>query len=239
MANNPTILPITDTIKESWQAVSGAKSTYWTGMIVAFLITFSLGFVASSFIYLPKPAEIILRLFMQFIGFLMQMGLVYMGIKRARGEPIDSKLIFYAFDRGIMLRLIGVYCLQFLILGIPIALFLTVSALPAIIGFPGISIIALIINIIIGVAFFIISFRMMLSVGFVLDKHSTPVIAIKQSFEATKNSVWQLIGLVLLQTMIIIVSAIPLGIGLIWTLPLSIIIYGMIYKKLLVNVQTA
>lgn len=239
MNNTPTILPITDTLKEGWHAVDGAKGTIWAAILVSFLITLGLGIVASIFERINASAGMLLRPLIQFVAFLMQMGMLYIGIKRARGEPINYKLVFYAFDGNIMIRLIGVYLLQILFVLIPIILFLVAMALPSFANFPGVTIVAIIVAAIAVIAFFIIYIRMTLSMGFVLDKLSSPMLAIKQSFEATRNSVWQLIGLVLLQTIIIIISAIPLGIGLIWTLPLCVIIYGMIYKKLIVNVQTA
>lgn len=239
MNNSPTILPIMDTIKEGWHAVDGAKSTIWAGIFISFLITFCLGIVASIIGHMNSAADMLLRPLIQFVAFLMQMGMLYIGIKRARGEPINYKLIFYAFDGNIMIRLIGVYLLQILFVLAPIALFLVGTFLPTFASFPGVTIFAIIIDAIAIIAFFVIYIRMTLSMGFVLDKLSSPMLAIKQSFEATRNSVWQLIGLFLLQTLIIVISAIPLGIGLIWTLPLCVIIYGMIYKKLIVNVQTA
>jgi hypothetical protein len=75
-------------------------------------------------------------------------------------------------------------------------------------------------------------FRMYLVHAFILAKKVNPWVAIKLSFKATKSNVCRLIGLSILNGLILLVSAIPLGIGLIWTLPYFFINFGEIYKSL-------
>ena len=47
-----------------------------------------------------------------------------------------------------------------------------------------------------------------------------------------------LIGIYIIQFCIVIISMIPLGIGLIWTLPFILILYGTVYKRLAVKSAT-
>ena len=75
--------------------------------------------------------------------------------------------------------------------------------------------------------------------AFVLDKKANPWQALKLSFRATRSNYWPLLGLVMVEFGIVIASALSLGIGLIWTAPLLLILYGMVYKKLSLNIPKA
>ena len=82
---------------------------------------------------------------------------------------------------------------------------------------------------------FYLAMRLYLAKGIVLDQQVGPWAAIKKSFRATKYNVWRLIGLTLLNAIILLVSVIPLGIGLIWSLPYLFINYGMVYRRLVIE----
>src|SRR3990167_1138090 len=67
--------------------------------------------------------------------------------------------------------------------------------------------------------------------AFILDKNATPLESIQLSFQATRSNVLELIALLFLLTLILFISILPFGIGLIWTIPLLSINYGIVYKK--------
>src|SRR5205085_143591 len=85
---------------------------------------------------------------------------------------------------------------------------------------------------IIAFAAFYLLVRLMLSIAFVLEQNVNPWRAIVLSFHATRCNFWRLFGWYIAIWIIMMISIIPLGIGLIWTLPLIYISYGMIYKTL-------
>jgi uncharacterized membrane protein len=89
-----------------------------------------------------------------------------------------------------------------------------------------------ILHTLVSIAYLYIYIRISLSIGFVLDKEISPWNAIKLSFKATANHFWRLIAILILVNIIVLASSIPAGLGLIWTLPLAVICYGMIYKRL-------
>lgn len=70
------------------------------------------------------------------------------------------------------------------------------------------------------------------AVGFILDKSLDSFKAIKMSFRVTKPYIVELLGLYIIMGFILFISALPLGIGLIWTVPFSYILYGEVYKRL-------
>ena len=82
-----------------------------------------------------------------------------------------------------------------------------------------------------------ITVRICLAAACVLDKGMNPWAAITSSFAMTRANFWRLVALFILQNIIVIVSLIPLLLGLIWTLPLSLILYGTIYQFLSLRPQ--
>jgi uncharacterized membrane protein len=82
------------------------------------------------------------------------------------------------------------------------------------------------------VLFYAIVFRLILGKAFVIAKQMGPLEALKASFAATKGNVWNLIGVMVISMLILFVSAIPFGIGLIWSLPYIFINYGEVFKRL-------
>lgn len=134
-------------------------------------------------------------------------------------------------------KIIGLYILQFLIY-LPLIL----------LGFLALNIyglqlagamsfwLALVIYLCSVVGFIYLYCRLLISTGIVLDKKTNPWEAIKQSFRATRANVLRLVGISLILLIIFFISILPLGIGLIWSLPLLYIAYGMIYHRLFINI---
>lgn len=231
-------IPVWDTISGAWQKVSGAKGTVWAaiGVTILIMLFFALfQYVGNS---LAPVAGKVVYVIGQIILFLLEMGLVYIGIQRALDKPINFRQIFYAFDSKVAIRVIFAYVLQTLILMIPgLLMFAGVMTYtlnpdhgPLITAISGTLFLLGILAI-----FFLIA-RTWLTIAFALE-NSSPVDAIKKSFAATESNVWRLIGIAFLTTLIIAISMIPLGLGLIWTIPLGIILYGETYRRLLPNAR--
>jgi len=67
----------------------------------------------------------------------------------------------------------------------------------------------------------------------VIDNGSRPWAAMKESAALTKGSKWRILGLLLVTTIINILGAVALGIGLFITIPVTLIAYLHVYRKLL------
>lgn len=81
------------------------------------------------------------------------------------------------------------------------------------------------------VTFVFISVRLRFTAFSVIDG-STAVESIKKSWKITKGVFWKLLGLSILLALINIVGAIALLVGLLVTIPLSIVAMGHVYNKL-------
>lgn len=244
MQNTPYLLPIKETIVSGWEKVSGAKGTVWAVLGISLLIGFGIGIVAGLASILSEYLSMAVNFAGQLVTTLLQIGLLYIGIRRGRNEDITYKQVFRAFEQPIALRIIGVYALQFLIY---LPLMILFMILPMLYFGPDLSaaftsgltpptLILVAWSLIGGLAFLYITLRIVLSMGLVIDKGVNPWPAIKMSFAATRDNVGRIFVLLLFQMLILIAAALTLGIGLIWMIPYSLTIYGTAYNKLLVNI---
>lgn len=233
MADSAYLLPISDTMSVAWNKVKGAKATIWGAFALIFVIMFCLGFMDGLIKAFVPAIEPVTNIIVQVIGFLLNMGLMFIGIQRAKDAPITYTQIFRAFEGRIAIRVIALYVLEVILCILPICVIIGGAILTNFSQHSIAYLISGILIIAIGVASLIyIAIRIFFAMAFILDQVSNPWESIKQTLIITRSNFWRLIWIFILQTFIILVSAIPLGIGLIWTLPFAIILYGVMYQKL-------
>lgn len=246
--HEPYILPIAETIETAWAKTRGTRATFWAAMGVAALILF---FVYLCLSILPDEGWLssLLGLIGQLIAALLLAGVIYIGLRVAFDLPIEYKHVFRSFQPDILPSLLGVALLKLCIMGMFSFLNVGIFALLApdvmnyMIGsatttthYAAMPLLVLLMLVSMLVAGYVVV-RLMLASSFVLDKKVGPLIAIQKSFTATRHNFWQIAGILLLEQLIILLSMIPMGIGLIWTIPFMYVIHGVIYKRLLVNVS--
>lgn len=235
-------LPVLETISTSWAKVKGTKGSIWAVYLIMIAISFCAWIIGYQFIKPLSPTtNSFLQSIIRIINFLLEMGLFYIGIQRAFDLPVYYEQAFRCLRPRLAIRIIALYILQIIIF-IPLV-FLVIF--PSIIFFSVIQFTshALWLNLLgffcvaigfMAIIFFII--RLSMALAFVLDKGVGPFRALSLSFRATRGNFWNLVGIFILQMIIFTLGLIPLGIGLIWTIPFGLILYGMVYKRLLVNI---
>lgn len=224
-------LPISDTLGAAWHKVAGSKKSFWAALGIMFAIMFCFGLAEG----LSEAMNATLFQVMKFLGrvisYFLQLGLLYMGICRAKDKPLRYDLVFSTFTIDQAFRIIGLYLLEFILFIIPAVLILAGATFYGM-AFVGSAILGSVFVVSGVIAIIMIAVRLMLSVGLVLDQAMGPWSAIKTSFKLTQGNTLRLITLVIIQLAIVAISAIPLGLGLIWTIPFSLIGYGVIYQRL-------
>jgi hypothetical protein len=158
----------------------------------------------------------------------------FIAIMLKDSSPALSTVIRRVFEVDIALKLVMLIVLYIFMI-LPGAL-LCAAGVTILTSMPTISpAIPFLLGIIGGVLVFYLSIRMCISSEFILDKAIQPFDAIKMSFKATRHNFWNCLGILILLLLIFIISLLPLGIGLIWTLPMAAICRGLIYKRLSAN----
>jgi hypothetical protein len=244
-------LPIKATIKEAWGYLHGFKATYWLAFLILLLIAFAFGlseayldpnYLNASQINMALIGHhysgivFLLSLIGNIINFLISYGITYLGLRRATNLPIKTRMMFRTFKSPLIAKLLGLCLIKlliiavFIILTIPIAIFLS-----HIMGHHPSTMAVLVIAlsyVICLVLFVFVFLRITLALPLILDKGLNPFAAIGHSFVVTKGYVWRMFWIAILVAFIMLVSIIPVGIGLIWSLPLGGLILPVIYKRL-------
>lgn len=227
MSVNHYRFPVTETVKLAWNKVKGAKASFWAALVVLLLI--------GSAIYgglLVIGNTVVTQIVLRVYGAIASWGIVYIGIQRAITGTIRWGLIWQVFKINTLLRMVGLYLIigifPLLILG-AIVLGMSHSSDSS----NGLALIGVLAFIIVYVLYLYISMRAFTAPGIILTTDNGPITAIKMSFSATKSNVWRLIGLCLINSVILLISTIPFGLGLIWSVPYVFINYGVAYEKLM------
>lgn len=238
-------LPVFDTLSLAWKKTNGAKSILFLASIP--LIILNAIFIYKKFVFPSFNAESIVLTHSAYTTYginivdillyvpcqIFAFGVQYIGLKRARSEGIEFKQAFRGFHyrfapKTIMIAIIlSLSSYSFvaidsllnestnLSMGAAIAYELTK---PFILFLP-----------------FYLYIRIMFSPLFILDKNLNLFAAIKSSWLVTRKNFWRIIGACIMFSVLSILSMIPLGIGLIWTLPYKFVLFGEIYLTLLAN----
>lgn len=232
MADNEYQFPVRDTLEAAWQKVSGAKATIWAvfGLVILNLLFFGiLGGLTEAFV--GKMASQIPTLIGMLLQVILFWGLIYIGIQRAKDLPIQYTLFKSVFNLDLFFKMLGVYILQILIAAATVVIILPVFAIDsdALI----MKIIAVILSVIWYVVLIYVLLRMFFAKAIVIDKRINPWVAIKMSFAMTKGNVWHLFCFGVFCVLALMISLLPFGIGLIWSLPFIYIAYGLAYRRML------
>ncbi|WP_163832434.1 DUF975 family protein [Spartinivicinus ruber] len=202
-------------LKESWDLVSGAKLQFFLfGLIyiaIMFLVTFINKLTGLDGQAAMEAGDLTTGFMLSFgSGFIMMpitmplyAGVIYMGIRRAAGLNLNVS------D--------GLSCYKQVI---PITIFSLLNAIIIYIGF----ILLIIPGIYLTIAY-------MLGMPLVVDRKMGAWQALETSRKAITKHWFTIFGTFIVLLLIIMVSVIPLGIGLIWTLPFAAIAIGVMYKS--------
>ena len=196
-------------IKAGWIHINGIKMQF----IVAFLIYIVIAIIvqtALGFVFPQGSSENPNLLNQLIVGVLsmpilvpLLVGIIMMAINNSRGETVDFKSVFNYYHLTGVLSLAGI--LVYIMTMVGLMLFVL----------PGIY----------------LSIAYTFTMPLIVDKNLGVWDAMELSRKTVTMHWFKVFGLVLLLGIIGLISAIPLGIGLIWTVPLMFItLYGLLYS---------
>ncbi len=211
-------LDIGNVLSEAWRRTKGAKLT----MNIALSIYTFIILIGISFAFIPLFIEvssgsnpeasfsssIIIGYAIYFVVILLAIpmiaGLFIMGIKRATDQDISVGLMFRYYRKLIPMLLLVIVSGIFIEIGF---LFLLI---------PGIY----------------LSIAYCLATPLIADKNLSFWSAMETSRKAVTQKWFTVFGIIFLILIINIIASIPLGIGLIWSMPMSFIAMGIIYRNM-------
>ena len=205
-------------LSEAWEKTSGAKWTIQLAFFYYFLVI--IGVLTAIGVMLAMLTDVsgdmsgdasgvvvlqlVLQLGMNLIIMPMAMGIAIIGIKRSVDAPISAGSIFGYFSKMFSLLLTMIIMYIMVLIGFLLLVL------------PGIYL---------AVAYY-------MAMPLVVEKGMSPWQALETSRKAITHRWFSVFGLFFIMSLILFVSAIPLGLGMIWTLPMMIIAFGILYRNM-------
>ena len=201
-----------EVLSEAWAKVSGAKGTIFGAVFAMYAISFLIIFIGGMLIGLLGLNEnggalaIISQLGLQLVytalTVLFTAGIIMMGVRRATDESINFTMLFdgTAHIKPLLIAMI----LQTIIVMVGFLL-LIIPGIYLTVGYG-------------------------LTYPLIMEKGLGPWEAMEASRKAIHHSWFQIFGLYFVMGLIFMISALPLGIGLIWTIPMGTIVLGIVYR---------
>jgi uncharacterized membrane protein len=202
-----------EVIGEAWAKTKGAKRTIWAGTAVMYGVI--LVIVGGGTLLLPPLGDgqanatgmvgnVLFQVVIDVLSVLFTAGLLFMGMRQAAGKSISWQMIFNGFSGAAQIILAAI--LQFILVSLGFLLLVL----------PGI-------YLVVGYA---------LTIPLIIDKGLSPWQAMEMSRKAIHKIWWKMAGLFVVVGLILLVSLLALGLGLIWTWPMFIVLAGVVYRHI-------
>ena len=203
-------LDIGNVFSEAWNKTNGIKRYIIGAGAIMYALFFAAVFVIT-LIFNPSSepsassilAQMVIQLIFMVIIIPFLAGIFMMSAKKAQGQPFEFGDAFSGYGKTIPL----------LIAAILMNILATIGFILLII--PGIY----------------LSIAYMFTVPLVIDRNMSPWQAMETSRKAVTKHWFKFLLLLLAMTFVMLISAIPLGIGLIWTAPMMALAYAITYRE--------
>lgn len=203
-------LDIRAVFAEAWQKTRGFKLKAWGAFIILYLLLF-LTMIGLSFILgidFQEEQNILVSLLTQLavalIVYPLSAGILMMGVHQVSGKPVNVGMIFGYFDQTI--RLFLLYLVMTVMIGIGFILLIL----------PGI--------------YLMVAYTMALPL--LIEKNMGIWEALETSRRALSKRWFTVFAIFILLGVLFVLGALPLGIGLIWIVPLGVLVMGVMYKTI-------
>ncbi len=200
-------------LSEAWEKTNGLKGSFWAAGAILFAVILILGVVlGGGSVFLAGQGDassgmlmgLAIQLVMIAVMYPFMAGIVMLGIERSVDLPLSYKSVFTYF--AYTLPLLGVAVLMSVLVTIGFILLII----------PGIY----------------LSLAYMFAVPLVVEKNLGIWDAMETSRKAVTSHWFKLFFLFFIMMIILMVSALPFGIGLIWTYPMMVAMMGVMYRDI-------
>jgi len=227
---------IGEVLHEAWEKINGCKGSIIGAGLIAYglmlLVGFVFGLVIGILAALTKSPELlfVFNLLVNIVSTVLVYplfaGVFLIGIRRAGNYPVRFNMVFACLNQAVPLLLTAL--LMNLVIYVPIGLLLGLVYLIG--GFSGglfvlAGLLATVYATYIGISY-------SLALPLVFERGLSPWQALETSRKAISQRWFKVFALMLLVWLLMTLSAIPLMIGLIWTIPLMIVVFGVLYRTI-------
>tara|TARA_R110002072_G_scaffold935_2_gene7579 strand:- start:7971 stop:8675 length:705 start_codon:yes stop_codon:yes gene_type:complete len=195
---------ISKVLEEAWKLKDGFKGTYWGALAVLLVANLLFSGLAALVGDDSNMINAIVQLITVLVTYPLVVGLMMIAIKHSVGIPTTASMVFDYYPNTV-----------------PIFLTYLLMVVLIIIGF-----------ILLVVPGLYLLFAYMLALPLLVDKQLGIWEALETSRKAITPCWFRVVGLSLISAVVVAVSAIPLGIGLIWTLPFLGLVMAIVYRDL-------
>lgn len=201
---------IEDVMSEAWQLTKGFKASYW-GALIIYIVIAVIVTAITEFVFSGSVSLIIIGQILQgLVTYPLTAGLTMIAVRHSAGLPCNATMIFDYYPKTIPIFL------TYLLMTILIAVGMLLLIIP---------------GIYLAVAY---SFAVILLV----DKNMRIWDALETSRQAITQCWFRTFAFFIVMLVIIVVSMIPLGIGLIWSIPFASLGMAVIYRSVFGVSQT-
>lgn len=197
-------------MREAWELTRGMKASFWGAAIIVYVILVVFALIAGGMAGKSLPLRFLTNVAFGTVSPVLFIGIIMMGVRRAAGLPISFSTAFSCFDRAVPVFLAGLLTTVLTYIGIILLII------------PGI--------------YLAIAYCM--TMPLIADRRLPPWQAMETSRKAITKRWFPYFGLLLVVGLLVGLSALPLGIGLIWTAPWAINVIGVVYRRTFGVAQT-
>jgi hypothetical protein len=222
---------ITSSVKRGWNAwkdnvVAYVLSLLFYGLLSLFLFACLLVLFLSAGVLMTVPAIVsgsiigffsvglaglLVGLLIAFICYILilmplNLGISYMAIKGSRGDKVEIKDIFYAFNSGRYVRLLVFFIVYSIIMGI--------LMLIPIVGW---------------IAFFLLIYAIYI---YMMTPSEGIVYAFKESFNTVKDNILVTLVAVIIYLILMAIGNLVFGLGLLITMPIAMVMMVAVLKQI-------
>jgi uncharacterized membrane protein len=203
-----------DVLSEAWEKTSGAKGTFLLAFIfyIVLLVVISIPMELIQMGMVESAAEPSMIIMVSIVGqFIINLvilpiitGIFILGVRRSVNAPIEATSIFKYYKKTISLFLTMLLMYLMILLGFILLII------------PGIYL---------TIAYF-------MAMPLVVEKGLSPWQALEVSRKTITHRWFSVFFFGIVISFLLMISMIPLGIGLIWTAPMMMIAYGILYRNM-------
>ncbi len=222
------ILSIT---KEAWQ-LTLKNSLVLIGMIVCIFIT---AFIFQALLLMVGKTgtwAFVLNVFSLMFQLIISLGLIKLCLAIIDGKEPEFRSILPGFNEMVryLIANMAIFVIVLLIMFVIMSLFGIANP-----GFMQSKINLYFLIFFAGVPLLVLSLRFQFASYLIVDKQCDGIESLIKSFRMTKGMIMQLIVLIIAVIVINIIGLLALVVGLLITIPMSLIMVGLVYRKLAAN----